>query len=150
MILNIKFHEIPGISSRVTLATKFLSHTHRHIDTQTDRHFPEIVKSCSRPPKTCKSIKTRKSKISTKPIFSSTYIEESKKVSIECRNWRIPRIVCRRKLWNFEWEPLFSIANIDLPPPQIKIRWFILLFSVVLITDDAIIVNKSECKHTWK
>ena len=31
---------------------KFLSHTHRH----TDRHFPEIVKSCSGHPKTCQSI----------------------------------------------------------------------------------------------
>ena len=61
------------ISSRATLATKFLSQPHR----QTDRHFPEIVKSCSGHPKTRKSIKNRKSKIWTKPILSSTYIEES-------------------------------------------------------------------------
>ena len=47
--------------------------------TQTDRHFPKMVKSCSRHPKTCKSIKLRKSKICTKPILSFTYIEESKK-----------------------------------------------------------------------
>ena len=47
---------------------------HRH----TDRHFPKIVKSCSGHPKTCKSIENRKSKICTKPIFCSTYIEESK------------------------------------------------------------------------
>ena len=56
---------------------------HRHTDsqthTQTDRHFPEIVKSCSGHPKTCKSMKNRKSKICPKPILSSTYIEESKK-----------------------------------------------------------------------
>ena len=51
--------------------------TQRHTDTQTDRHFPEIVKSCSGHPKTCKSIKNWKPKICTKPIFSSTYIEES-------------------------------------------------------------------------
>ena len=30
---------------------------HRHTDTQTDRHFPEIVKSCSKHPKMCKFIK---------------------------------------------------------------------------------------------
>ena len=57
---------------------------HTHTDTQThrhtDRHFPEIVKSCSGHPKTCKSIKNRKSKIFTKPILSSTYIEESWKI----------------------------------------------------------------------
>ena len=70
-----KFHEILFICSRAILATKFLSNTHRH----TDRHFPKIVKSCSGHPKTCKSIKNRKSKVCTKPILSSTYIEESKK-----------------------------------------------------------------------
>ena len=53
--------------------------TNRHTDTQTDRHFPEIVKSCSGHPKTRQSIENRKSKICTKPILSSTYIEESKK-----------------------------------------------------------------------
>ena len=53
-------------------------HTDRHTDRQTDRHFPEIVKSCSGHSKTCKSIENRKSKICTKPILSSTYIEESK------------------------------------------------------------------------
>ena len=51
---------------------------HTHAGTQTDRHFPEIVKSCSGHPKTCKSTKNRKSKICTKPIPSFTYIEESK------------------------------------------------------------------------
>ena len=45
-------------------------------DTNTDRHFPEVVKSCSGHPKTCKSIKNRKSKIFPKPILSSIQIEE--------------------------------------------------------------------------
>ena len=50
-----------------------------HTDTQTDRHFPKDISNlCSGHPKTCKSIKNRKSKICTKPILSSTYIEESK------------------------------------------------------------------------
>ena len=53
--------------------------THRHTDTQTYRHFPEIVKSCSGHPKSYKSIKNWKSKICTRPILSSTYIEKSKK-----------------------------------------------------------------------
>ena len=53
--------------------------THR----QRDIHFPEIVKSCWGHPKTCKSIKNKKSKICTKPIFYSVYIEESKKDSLE-------------------------------------------------------------------
>ena len=48
--------------------------------TQTDRHFPEIVKSCSGYPQTCKSIKNLKSKILTMPIHSSIYIEESKNI----------------------------------------------------------------------
>ena len=65
MILNTKFHEILFISSRATLATKFLSQTHRLTDTQThkhtDRHFPEIVKSCSGRLKTYKSIENWKS-----------------------------------------------------------------------------------------
>ena len=47
--------------------------------THTYRHFPEIAKRCSEHPKTCKSIKNRKSKIFTKPIVSCIYIEESKK-----------------------------------------------------------------------
>ena len=42
-----------------TLSTKYLSHTHRHIDIQKDRVkskvFPERVKSCSGQWKTCKS-----------------------------------------------------------------------------------------------
>ena len=65
-----EFHEFPGISSRATHATKFLSHTDRH----TDRQTSSTVKSCSDHPKMCKSIKNRKSKIFTKPTLSSIYI----------------------------------------------------------------------------
>ena len=46
---------------------------HTHTDTQTyrqtDRHFPEIVKSCSGHPKTCKSIENRKSKFARNQYF---------------------------------------------------------------------------------
>ena len=74
VILNIKFHEILFVSFQAALFTKFLPYT----DLQTHRqHFPEIVKSCSGHFKTRKSIKNQKSKICTKAIFSSTYIEES-------------------------------------------------------------------------
>ena len=52
---------------------------HTHTDTQTDRYFPEIFKSCSGNAKTCKSIKNWKSKIFTKPTLSSSDIEKSKK-----------------------------------------------------------------------
>ena len=55
------------------LPQNFLSHIH------TDRHFPDIVKSCSGHPKSSKSIKNRKSKTFGKPILSSIYIEQSKK-----------------------------------------------------------------------
>ena len=54
-------------------------HLPKNFVTHTDRHFPEVVKSCSGHPKTCKFMKNRKSKICTKPILSSIYIEESKK-----------------------------------------------------------------------
>ena len=50
-----------------------------HLHTQTDRHIPEIVKPCLDHLKTCKSIKNRKSKIFTKPILSSVYLEENNK-----------------------------------------------------------------------
>ena len=53
-------------------------HTDRQTDGQTNRHFPEIVKSSSGYPKTYKSIKNRKSKILTNQILSSIYVEESK------------------------------------------------------------------------
>ena len=60
---------------------------HTHTDTQThrqtDRHFPNIVKSCSGHPKMCKSIKNRKSKICLKPILSSACIEESNNENVE-------------------------------------------------------------------
>ena len=43
---------------------------HTYTDRHTDTHFPEIVKSCLGHPKTCKTIKNRKSKICKKPILS--------------------------------------------------------------------------------
>ena len=70
--LNVKFYQSLSINSLATLATFFITYS------QTDRHFPEIVKSCSGHPKTYKSIKNRKSKICTKPVLSSNYTEESK------------------------------------------------------------------------
>ena len=47
---------------------------HRH----TERHFLQIVDSCSGHPKTCESTKNRMSENFTKPILSSIYIEKSK------------------------------------------------------------------------
>ena len=44
----------------------------------TDRHFPETVKMCSGHPKTFKFIKHQKSKICTKQIHTSIYVEKSK------------------------------------------------------------------------
>ena len=55
--------------------------------THTDRHFPEIVKSCPGHPKTCKSIKNWKSKICMKPILFSIYIEESKSILLLHGAW---------------------------------------------------------------
>ena len=46
----------------------------------TDTHFPKIIKLCSGHPKTCKSIKKRKSKICTKIKLFSVYEEENKKM----------------------------------------------------------------------
>ena len=69
---------------------------HTHTD-QTDRHFPEVVKSCSGHPKTCKFMKNRKSKICTKPILSSIYIEESKKkiiiLTLQTTQFSSPKIL---------------------------------------------------------
>ena len=50
----------------------------------TDRHFVKIVKSCSKYPKTCKSVKTESRKIFAIPVRSSyTEIEESKSGTLE-------------------------------------------------------------------
>ena len=64
--------------SSYTCHKNFAPHTDKQTDTQTDIHFPKIVNSCSGHPKTCKSIKSRKSKICSKSILSCTYVEESK------------------------------------------------------------------------
>ena len=66
-----------ALVSSYTCHKIFITHTHT---TQTDdRHFREIVKSCTGHPKTCKSIKNRKTKIFSKPIIYCIYTEESKK-----------------------------------------------------------------------
>ena len=51
--------------------------------TQTDRHFLEIVKSCSGHHKPSKSIKNRKFETFAKAIFFLTYIKENKKLAHE-------------------------------------------------------------------
>ena len=60
-----------GLVRELYLPQNF-SHSQR--DTQTDRHFPEIIKLYSGHPKTSESIKNLKSKILTKPIISSIVI----------------------------------------------------------------------------
>ena len=47
--------------------------------TRTNRHFPEIFKSCLGCPKTYKFIQNRMSKNFMKPKLSSIYVEECKK-----------------------------------------------------------------------
>ena len=54
------------------LLPQSLCDTHRN--GHTDRHFSEIIKTCSGHLKTCKSIKNWKSKNFTKPILFSIYI----------------------------------------------------------------------------
>ena len=79
--------------------------------TQTHRHFPEIVKSCSGHPKTRKSIENRKSKICLKTILSSTYIEECKKDALQnllydTRSvyYRVFHIILNIKNWRWNVE----------------------------------------------
>ena len=92
------------ISSQAILATKFLSHTHRH--------FPELDNSCSGHPKTCKSIKNRISKICTKGILSSTYIEESKNINtVNFIEYRVSQIISNttHALWMWTERPAFLV-----------------------------------------
>ena len=68
---------------------------------QTYRHFPKILKWYSGHPKTCKSIKNRKSKISKNPIFLSIYREESNNFENEDISARISFHYFRRiKIFN--------------------------------------------------
>ena len=55
-----------------------------HRDTQTDRHFSKIFKSCSGHPKTCKPIKNWKSKICTKPLLLAIKPENNCKNCSKC------------------------------------------------------------------
>ena len=66
------FHEILCITTQLYLLQNFCN-THTHT------HFPELVKSCSGHPKTCKSTKNQMLKFLTKTILSSIYTEESNK-----------------------------------------------------------------------
>ena len=80
--------------------------------THTDTHLPEIIKSCSRHPKMCKSIKNRKSKIFKKIIFSSIYIEENKNTNKINMNFRcICRISGSFKILAF---PIIAVKRIFL------------------------------------
>ena len=65
--------EFSGLVLELNLPQNFC-----HTDAQTDKHFPEILKSCPGHLKTCKSIKILQSKMLTKPILTSIYAEESK------------------------------------------------------------------------
>ena len=72
-----------SITSGATLAKKFLSRKHRQTYRQVNRQTDRLIFSRNSPighPKTCKSMKSRKSKIFTKPILSSIYIKERKKI----------------------------------------------------------------------
>ena len=77
---NIKFHEILCISSRATLATKFLSHTHTstHTDRQTDI-FQKWSKRVQGVPKRVNPSKAGSRKFLRNQYFLLIYIEESNK-----------------------------------------------------------------------
>ena len=76
---NIKFHEILCISSRDTLATKFLSHTYRHTHThrQTDI-FQKWSKRVQDVSKRVNPSKTGSRKFLRKQYVLLIYMEESK------------------------------------------------------------------------
>ena len=75
------------VNNKISSFTKFcvlniqLEITQNFYNTHTEahRHFPKIIKSCPGHFKMCKFIKNLKSKIFTKWILSSIYIEESKR-----------------------------------------------------------------------
>ena len=86
IILNIKFHEILCITSRVTLAAKFLSHTHSQTDIgqinrQTFFRNTEIVFKTSQ--RHVNPSKTGNRKFLRSQCFFFIYIQESKNVSSE-------------------------------------------------------------------
>ena len=80
-----EFQEVLWISSQAILAIKFLSQI------QTDI-FQKKVRSCLKHPKTCKCIENRKSNFFSKPIPSSTSIEENKKKGNKINNDFIRKI----------------------------------------------------------
>ena len=73
MQINVKFHANPSISFCTSAAAEFVLQ-HR----PTDRYFVKIMKYCSKHPKTFKSFKNQKLKISTAPVLP-TYTEYKEK-----------------------------------------------------------------------
>ena len=97
-----------GLVLELHLSQFFFSHTHKH----TDRHFPEVVNSCSEHSKMCKSIKNWKLKIFPKPILLSIYIKESK-------NLLQPKLIFLKlevsdKMYNGQFKLVSHKTNIDL------------------------------------
>ena len=138
MILNVKFHEIPCISSRATLATKFLSH-------------PEIVKSCLGYPKTCKSIENRKSKICTKPILSYTYIEESKKkiyfYMMQNKYQDFTKSLCNRmRAWNMS-KKLLDILSTAISMRCVNLCWCVPPEAVIVCTSNAVLLRNDHLEN---
>ena len=68
--LVIKFHKVRCISFKVTFTAKCLFYKYRY--------FSKIVKSCSRHPKTCKTLKTESLNFLQKKYFHLIYTEETK------------------------------------------------------------------------
>ena len=99
--------------------TKIVSHT----EWPTDRHFVKILKSCPVHPKTCKSVKNRKSKIFTIPILLF-YIEYRRKWKVNERlAWQYPPIL--RWYLTDGWEcelTVFWTWNCFLKPAIIAVK----------------------------
>ena len=93
---------------------------HAHTDIQTDRHFLKIFRSCSGHPKTWKSIKNRKSKICTKPILSSTYIEESK----NCMELRVQMLHGMKLIGLHSQFLLCNVPNAFLSKCNFMLAWW--------------------------
>ena len=78
--MQLKFPVIPPISFCSSAVTNFVSHE----DRQTDRHFVEMLKSCSGHLKMCKTVKNRNLKSFTIPVLS-LYTENRKTLLLRDR-----------------------------------------------------------------